>query len=755
MLQAAHAVPDQVTALVGINESMKKVTQEMERLAVSAGMVHHHLDKDFTEDLVHLHFLMSSLMEPLREHPGFGSAGPHRAIEEETTEEKQQSKLYTLTTVGLQKFNDALTTVARSLGKAFAREPEAPAALAPHERTIAAPTLERPKAAEVYNLAPENTAPSRPAQARASKPARVQAYALKFENDALPLAEDTRSEPEVIRPAESATPTPRRPRQLYADEQLALDRQAATYPLAPPPDSLKTRRRRVRPPQPEKVQSYETIGFAPEPPLPLADEKPARPRMPDVYRLARPQPTPAEEQERPQAHSPRLLKVYRLAEEVEKERRVRQPERTRAARVKQPVPEKAKAPTQKADAEKRAAPRSQSIGMIGAPAEKLMGPLTQAGEGVKEFTKSLDKASKEIVRTGGFFAANSLRAASPDAFATLTGSFKLLAAQLGTTLVPHAAKASVFIQGLANQFRQMDDGTKRLVGSTAAWGLAGAAVIAITPRLLAAASALGSIGKGAGGLLAGGAKLAMSHPLAAGAAVVAATAIGGGMYLDRRANQYKEDEQKAEEEFQSGVAQRGRGEVEAGLKREYGSLAKEDQRKNVASDLEAAKQQEQQALRSYKRHRGLDQDIDINHTTGGMDYLGKWATGLWNRTSKSGREEGKQRLQAYEQARAKRVELEQYRDVLGGNFKDPEKLKGARNDALVAYNSALMDYQNRVQPAYYGVEDMGKKIQLDALSESPLQQEIRRIQLEQLEELQKIFQELNSKMGKETPVLAR
>jgi hypothetical protein len=102
--------------------------------------------------------------------------------------------------------------------------------------------------------------------------------------------------------------------------------------------------------------------------------------------------------------------------------------------------------------------------------EKLQGIASTAGRVFAVGTASIM----------GFVAA-----ASPEAIGTLTGSFHLLAGEIGMAFIPQIMQASSLIQQAADWVRNLDEATKETIARWTAWGLAGAGVVMMLPRIVA------------------------------------------------------------------------------------------------------------------------------------------------------------------------------------------------------------------------------------------------------------------------------
>jgi len=98
---------------------------------------------------------------------------------------------------------------------------------------------------------------------------------------------------------------------------------------------------------------------------------------------------------------------------------------------------------------------------------KLGGNAKYAAERMKEFSLVTTNAFLKVqAGMAGFIAAG-----SPETFATLTGSAKLLAGEIGHLLIPAAVKLSATMQGAAKWVRELDAGTKGALSTTATWAV--------------------------------------------------------------------------------------------------------------------------------------------------------------------------------------------------------------------------------------------------------------------------------------------
>jgi hypothetical protein len=120
---------------------------------------------------------------------------------------------------------------------------------------------------------------------------------------------------------------------------------------------------------------------------------------------------------------------------------------------------------QVADAQRQLA-RAFDVATLGAFAvnmRELVEKFGQLRQGIDYLGSGFPAVREQLV---GFVAA-----ASPDAFATFTVSLRYLSASIGQTLLPALVEVSALIQRGARWFQSLDEGTKKLISSTALWVL--------------------------------------------------------------------------------------------------------------------------------------------------------------------------------------------------------------------------------------------------------------------------------------------
>jgi hypothetical protein len=222
--------------------------------------------------------------------------------------------------------------------------------------------------------------------------------------------------------------------------------------------------------------------------------------------------------------------------------------------------------------------------------------FTRAGAAASNFVAQVRQVGEraQIAFAAGTAAITGfVAAASPDALNTLTGSFKILAAEIGRAFVPYVIRAAYAVQEAARRFRSLSGDQKESIAQWLLWGTAAAGALVIGGRLITVFTALAGVVK-----LAGAAFVAMGGP--ASAVLVSLTVLAAGLaarvkYLTDLAEKAAKDVEKPEvtqgqyeasptrkrfQEMQAGGASRediGKAlfaEQQAGLKRESELAAK-------------------------------------------------------------------------------------------------------------------------------------------------------------------------------------
>lgn len=377
------------------------------------------------------------------------------------------------------------------------------------------------------------------------------------------------------------------------------------------------------------------------------------------------------------------------------------------------------------------------------------------------------------------FGSNIAGAASPDAMELLSGSFKLLAAQVGTTLIPSVVRLSYGLQSAASLFDRLPKSAKDTIGSIGGVGLTAAGLL-VGGRALG----LGALGSAA-----------FAHPVAAGAIAATTALVGAGMYYSN--SNYKDPvngppafhlENTLFGKYKPGESSWNpfawpmmreinnlNNRVDAARKPIIaGDLFQNEQNIpgmavfNAKLNLEMYRKQEVPLLinkfAGNVQWEHIDKKIsqaenEVNHykerfkTTFAIkeNYSGKNAELTSILESQREWTEKLEKLKAVkqytlaEQSKDPKA-MEKFAEIY---FKNPspemkKKLKG--DEELVGAAPLLMHFMQSTQPGYFSPEDLHKKIQLDAISDSPLAQELRRIAQDQLQKLVNNSEELNERI---------
>lgn len=366
----------------------------------------------------------------------------------------------------------------------------------------------------------------------------------------------------------------------------------------------------------------------------------------------------------------------------------------------------------------------------------------------RKFGDAVDSLSKKTL----LYTSTALEAASPDAMSTLSGSWKLLFAQLGTTLVEPSAYLSSKLQQLAHNFEGLNPTVKKVVSGFAVVG-AGAALLAAGLRATGLGSAIGWAWKNAP---AGAGRL--GGIAAAGGAAIGATHYAVNHIVAKAA----ETEGLMDEAWE---ARRSKAKTYDQLIQTPGykklalawdeGLQKNTDRKVMVeqADRTVAGQLERTEKLQAELHAMSGHVPDRDMYKGGVAAIAAGVVrGFYNKNVS--REALVAKTAEYAEQSNVLQEMHQARTALVtgnvgkfGAAPDKRQTSDRQNrEAFQAYNM-LLDIQSRTQPAYNSVEDIYKKVQLEALGESPLQQEIRRIQLQQLDALVKSSDYLKTLAG--------
>ena len=388
----------------------------------------------------------------------------------------------------------------------------------------------------------------------------------------------------------------------------------------------------------------------------------------------------------------------------------------------------AKRQSNKGDDEQRKGLREQA--RAGKVTSSFADKLDEARKGLRGFVDRLTIASERVMKKGILSISSMTEAASPDAFSTLSGSWKLLLASMGEAFLPMIVKLSATLQRGAKAVQGWSSGIKSFLATTAV-GITGLAAAGMLYRTLGGpalrAYAYGRA-PGAGGT--GGTKGKIQTPFFT--PLTMGIAVTGGLFVAGLGQRFS----KQADNMDNAIA----------LVRQFEeSFDPEAERRTTYYQQlrDRTPQQRQTSIEYWERH--YREQLDASQRTMGE-------TGVSMSRHRKAAGEYAEALQELHRLRQYRGELigvnvrgpgGQVPDIGGGppapgalrlQTKQMTPGRGVDEKNEAAFRM-LLDFQNRVQPGFFSVEDIGKKVQLEALAESPLQQEIRQIQLRQLEAL--------------------
>jgi hypothetical protein len=280
--------------------------------------------------------------------------------------------------------------------------------------------------------------------------------------------------------------------------------------------------------------------------------------------------------------------------------------------------------------------------------------------------------------------------AMPDGMRTLVSSFELVKASVGGAFMPQILQASAYLQQFAYWLQTITPEQKQFYGSLVVGTVAILGFVSALPFLV---NSLAGMAIGARGAMVGLSFLA-ANPAVAGVFALAAAAAAANKALNDYADRLNK---QVDDEKNAGAYAAHEADKSEELKKDKAIQDPEERLKVLRQKEQEARAQEMAALQ--KGNSGFDE----------------------------GKEAQRRRLM-YHQA----VEDEE-RVKLGYKKLDRKKLdpNGAQGPG------ALMDLHNTAQPRYSDLGDVRDQIQLSALNDNPIQQEIKRIQMQNLEEMQK------------------
>lgn len=101
---------------------------------------------------------------------------------------------------------------------------------------------------------------------------------------------------------------------------------------------------------------------------------------------------------------------------------------------------------------------------------RRIGGFMNFSDGLRDYGVGTMSGRAFAAGTAGIL--GTLAAGSPASTNTLTGSLQLLTGEIGQSFIPQVVQMSSALQGAYRWIRDMDDGTKRTIATTGAWGVA-------------------------------------------------------------------------------------------------------------------------------------------------------------------------------------------------------------------------------------------------------------------------------------------
>lgn len=336
-------------------------------------------------------------------------------------------------------------------------------------------------------------------------------------------------------------------------------------------------------------------------------------------------------------------------------------------------------------------------------------------KGLRWAKDELPEKAIELGKKAMLFGSSAAEAASPDAFSTLSGSWKLLAASFGETLIPTVMTAAEALQDLAGWFQALSPETKSLVGSI------GGVVIALSASAMAIrAVGLGGVASSVGKGLA---NFAVAHPAMAGVGLAAGAAVGFGEYTNYLQQQRLEREQTSRDTIQD----EGYNLTRTSL--EQTPVYRIAMRQTTPdAQMNYARTQRQLNLDALQRLNADRSQMTGANSSGIMAAV----RGTWNSVFNA--DYLRENENTINSTNQRLNEATGTVNVLRGRDPNTGMTRSQRGEEdLMKAHGLLLSLQTRTQPGYFSPEDMYKKIQLEALTQDPLKEAILQINQRQLD----------------------
>ncbi len=335
-------------------------------------------------------------------------------------------------------------------------------------------------------------------------------------------------------------------------------------------------------------------------------------------------------------------------------------------------------------------------------------------------------------------------AGAPDALGLLLNSFKLLAAQIGQTLVPYLVQAAVWVQNVFQGLREMDPALKSMLGGILFWGTAIAGGIVVFTKLWAVGSALVGIMKTLGLITTTVGASLLRMGIAGAVAYVAFELFRG---LSRGAEMSKqrklEEKRLSSQHEEKDLAEEAKNKDKA-----FKAFLDEGKRAEFAKELVIAKKQEQVARdrmeaakeRSDKSLLPWGEGL-VGRGTTGRDIADFFTFGVLKNKVLPG--EAYADAQAnFATAKGRRLALE---EAMGAKLKGKEGRLLSKEGVSFASSFLMGISSTKAQPQYGGIEDAYKKIQMEVLGKDPLTRMLDQINRESLLEMLKALRSIDKR----------
>jgi hypothetical protein len=306
-----------------------------------------------------------------------------------------------------------------------------------------------------------------------------------------------------------------------------------------------------------------------------------------------------------------------------------------------------------------------------------------------------------------------LKTASPDTFDLVTNSFKLLAAEIGQSLIPVAVKLAVWLQELAQGYANLAPNTKALIGTVVTWSTVLVAGVAAFSKLISVLSVFGAKLGGTLGVLGSLGGLIAYH------------------YIQGQIN--RDQYQAAREKSQTVAATSSEKllqEIPASTRdildiadpaiRKF-QLEREKQRLQQLREQHQRELNELKASYSPENPGVLDEITDFYNR-----YINNPIQGAFQKAPTPIKSQQAAALQQKVLSESAGLEVVE-RTLAGGSGAVGAGSARSRGQAA---SQLLAMFSLRAQPQYLAVEEAARQTQLDVLGKSPIEQELLRKQLE-------------------------